>query len=90
MSWLFKTIDERIEDIQDKIDELLVEMAGVASEHDTIYNACEGQTINYFIVEDIARLKRKHSELKQEVACLQVKRDGLVAKKQMKQALKNG
>lgn len=88
MSWWKPSIDEKIESLQNQIDSLLIEMAGVGAKHDTMAQCLQGETIKYFMLEEVANLKSKHAELKKRVECLQARRDGLVAEKQMAVALK--
>ena len=88
MSWWKPTIDEKIESLQDRIDFLLIEMAGVGAKHDTMAHCLRGETNKYFMLEEVANLKAKHAELKKKVECLQARRDGLVAEKQMAAALR--
>jgi hypothetical protein len=89
MSWLMPSIDKRIERIQDQIDDLLIDDAGVTAEHETLRKIVNsGNKIPLYMVEDVAKLSSKYAKLAQQIKILQSKRDGLVAQKQMKNTLK--
>lgn len=89
MFWFKPPLAKQISRLNEQIDKLLIEDAGVAAEHDSIGAILKSaETMPFYLIDRVRDLSSRHAELKQEIKCLQVKRDSLVAQKELKDILK--